>query len=208
MSTTTIHEIVCDNTNGVLPDLPVDKYGSCIVDKALIEHHFDVNKINKQIIRDINLSKCAEDTKNVKAHQTDFLFYKKSAGIDWVRRAAFKIIESYISLNHWQLLPVDGWGIRYNKGDHTQLHSHWPHTWAFVYFPDGCANCSPLDIYEQPDPVAQFECQYQRASIIPQPGKMVIFPGWVLHGVKRHQCDHPRYTVAGNVAQVRINSIY
>ncbi len=209
MVTTTVHEIVCDNSKGAVPDLPVEKYGTCIVDKALIEHHFDADKINNRIIRDINLSECAEDTKNVKAHQTDFLFYKKSAAIDWVRRNAFKMIEFHISLNHWKLLPVDGWGIKYNKGDYTQLHSHWPHTWAFVYFANGCPDCSPLEIYEQPDPTAPTDiCKYHRATIIPQPGKMVIFPGWVQHSVNKHTCDHPRYTVAGNVAQVRINSIY
>ena len=134
-------EFIVDNKAGVMPDIPQDDYGSCICNFPLIQHQLietdqdkaQIEMINQAIIADIDAAKTTPDTKNVKAHQTDFLFYKDSPGVDWVRRTAFSFVERMIDLRRWTLLPVDGWGIRYNRGDSAQRHAHWPHSWAYVY---------------------------------------------------------------------------
>ena len=222
-------EFIVDNNAGILPDIPQANYGSCMMNMPLIEHHLMANdedkkqitKINERIKNDIDMARATADSKNVYAHQTDFLFYKQSQGVNWVREIAFRFIEPVIDLNRWTLAPVDGWGIKYNKGDRARRHSHWPYTWAFVYFVDSCPKCSYLEIYDTPDPAIdnllerarEFDqsgqaipknMMYKRHSVKPDPGKMVIFPGWVPHEVFEHECDHPRYVVAGNVAMLAV----
>ena len=142
--------------------------------------------------------------------------------MNWVREVAFKFVERFIDLNRWKLYPVDGWGIRYQKGDRTKKHAHWPHSWAYVYFVDCGDDCSPLEIYSEPDPAIQRTLDlarehdksgqaipesiaYQRHSIKPEPGKLCIFPGWVPHEVKEQQSERARYVVAGNIAQIAVH---
>ena len=223
-------EFIVDNKAGVMPDIPQDDYGSCICNFPLIQHQLietdqdkaQIEMINQAIIADIDAAKTTPDTKNVKAHQTDFLFYKDSPGVDWVRRTAFSFVERMIDLRRWTLLPVDGWGIRYDRGDSAQRHAHWPHSWAYVYTVSAGPDAAPLEIYDEPDPAIQktldlareydksgqaipASISFQRHSVIPEAGKLCIFPGWVQHEVPKHESDQPRYIVAGNIAQVRID---
>ena len=83
-------------------------------------------------------------------------------------------------------------------------------------------DAAPLEIYDEPDPAIQktldlareydksgqaipASISFQRHSILPEAGKLCIFPGWVQHEVPKHESDQPRYIVAGNIAQVRID---
>ena len=230
MSEGVILEFVVDNKQGVMPDIPQSDYGSCIMNMPLIQHQLieteedraQIEQINQRIKNDIDMARRTDDAKNVSAHQTDFLFYKQSQGVNWVREVAFKFVERFIDLNRWKLYPVDGWGIRYQKGDRTKKHAHWPHSWAYVYFVDCGDDCSPLEIYSEPDPAIQRTLDlarehdksgqaipesiaYQRHSVKPEPGKLCIFPGWVPHEVKEQQSERARYVVAGNIAQIAVH---
>jgi len=224
-------EFIVDNKAGVMPDIPQERYGSCIMTMPLVQHQCitteedkeAIGQINAAIIADIDAAEKTPDSKNVYAHQTDFLMYKQSPAIDWVRKIAFNFVERLIATDHWTLFPVDGWGIRYEKGDRSQKHAHWPHSWAFVYYPDAPEGSAPLEIYDKPDPAIDKtlnlarehdtsgqaipdKLEYERHTIIPETGKLVIFPGWVQHEVKPHPIDEPRYTVAGNIAMIRHSS--
>ena len=36
-------------------------------------------------------------------------------------------------------------------------------------------------------------------AVVPKKNTMVMFPGWVKHSVPKHQCDHERIIIAGNL---------
>ena len=85
------------------------------------------------------------------------------------------------------LMPYDCWGAVYHKNDFSKSHDHWPSIWSWVYNVECCDDCAPL----------QFDDA--NISVRPKNGNMVMFPGWVKHSVPKHQCDHERIIVAGNL---------
>ena len=36
-------------------------------------------------------------------------------------------------------------------------------------------------------------------SYVPEEGKLIIFPGWLLHGVKQNLSDEDRIVISGNI---------
>jgi hypothetical protein len=221
-------QFIVDNNEGIMPDVPQMDYGSAVMNMPLIQHQLmeteqdkqAIGMINNIMIDDIQGAERAAESKNVHAFQTDWLFYKQCESITWAKNMAIKFIERLVDLNIWTLLPVDGWGLKYSKGEYTKEHAHWPHSWAWVYYASACPDCSPLEVYDQPDPAVNKtlklaremdesgqaipeSIEYTRHTVIPEAGKLVIMPGWVQHEVKPHQCDHARYGAAGNIAMVR-----
>jgi hypothetical protein len=85
------------------------------------------------------------------------------------------------------LMPYDCWTASYTKGDWTKPHDHWPSIWSWVYNVDCCDSCAPLVF---PD---------AKQEVIPEKNTMIMFPGWVKHSVPKHQCDHERIVIAGNL---------
>jgi hypothetical protein len=85
------------------------------------------------------------------------------------------------------LMPYDCWTASYTKSDWTKPHDHWPSIWSWVYNVDCCDSCAPLVF---PD---------AKQSVIPKKNTMIMFPGWVKHSVPKHQCDHKRIIIAGNL---------
>ena len=155
-----------------------------------------------RITNDIDNSSELPNSKNVKAHCSDWDFWKRSPSIQRIAENALKQVEDLESSAKWQCEIADCWGIRYQKGDSTVKHSHFPHSFSFVHHVSGCDQCSPLMLYSQPDVSISklMDFEFEKKEIPFSPGTLVIFPGWVVHEVTEHQCDHPRYAVAGNIS--------
>ena len=83
----------------------------------------------------------------------------------------------------------ESWGLIYEKGNFTEIHSHWPSTWGYVYTVCSCPDCSPL-IFDQMDKQVQF---------VPKDGQLLLFPAWLNHHVPEQKCEHPRIKIAGNL---------
>tara|TARA_B100000902_G_scaffold362698_1_gene381185 strand:+ start:218 stop:715 length:498 start_codon:yes stop_codon:yes gene_type:complete len=77
------------------------------------------------------------------------------------------------------------WIAKYNKGDFTLSHSHYPCLHSFVYFVNSPKGSSPL----------VFTSSGQ--SVEAKKGRIVIFPGILEHHVPENQCDN-RVIIAGN----------
>ena len=88
------------------------------------------------------------------------------------------------------------WGLIYEKGQHTNSHTHWPDTWSWTYCVKACEDCSPL-IFTH----AKNENHISKASlaVAPKENQMIIFPGWVHHEVPEQPCEHERIMIAGNL---------
>ncbi len=192
-----------------------EDYGTIVQDGFLITKRkpefamiaWDALVIDEHICRDIDKTADLLDSKNVRAHHSQFDFYQSSESVKLVCDEACNTVEEYVSVwnsGKWDIKLVEGWGIRYSTGDSTRKHSHFPHTWSFVYMVEGCRKCSPLELYSQPDESLKKIIDYKaaRRTIQFEPGKLLVFPGWITHEGKEHQCKHPRYAVAGNISQI------
>ena len=84
---------------------------------------------------------------------------------------------------------TESWGLIYEKGNFTSVHSHWPSTWGYVYTVEACEECSPL-IFDQMGHQHQF---------FPKNGQMILFPAWLNHHVPEQKCEHSRIKIAGNL---------
>ena len=78
------------------------------------------------------------------------------------------------------------WIAKYNRGDFTLSHSHYPCLYSFVYFVNSPKGSSPL----------VFTTSGQ--SIEAKRGRIVIFPGILEHHVPKNECDD-RVIISGNV---------
>ena len=81
------------------------------------------------------------------------------------------------------------WGLVYFKGDVADIHNHWPSLWSYTYCVRAEKCCSPL----------VFPTATKKLEIVPETGQMVLFPAWLMHEVPKHQCEHERVMVSGNL---------
>lgn len=156
----------------------------------------DWQNINPPLEQGIRLSGDKQNhSTNVKADMTDFQMWEQ----DKPAYQQFQILCQYAvdlafanapeqSKPHFKPVITEIWGAVYKKGEHTNLHDHWPATWSFTYYVNVSDNCSPIVF---PD---------ARISLKPKNGMMCMFPGWVGHRVPKQSCDHERVMVAGNIS--------
>jgi hypothetical protein len=79
------------------------------------------------------------------------------------------------------------WGIKYESGDSTGKHDHWPSIWTACYYlnpPNDCAGLYFTDLKEE---------------LKVENGMLVLFPGWVSHEVRSHKFVGNRYVIAANL---------
>ena len=89
--------------------------------------------------------------------------------------------------SHHLLFKVDHfWVSNYEKGDFTIPHHHYPSVYSFVYFLNSPKGSSPSVLTTSGK-------RFKAES-----GKVVLFPGHVVHHVPRNNCDN-RIVLAGNL---------
>ena len=86
----------------------------------------------------------------------------------------------------WDFKVYNSWVAHYSKGQYAQSHYHIPASFSFVYFVSSPKGSSPLIFTES------------GRRIKPEEGKVVIFPGDMLHQVPKNKCDG-RMILAGNI---------
>ena len=139
-------------------------------------------------VKDIIMKRGDEQLRktNVKAHMTQWFMHKKDPTFAKIADQAVALaIEN--SPHKVSLEPFDCWGNIYRKGDYTKSHDHWPHPWSWVYYANVSDSCSGL----------RFDDDGFR--FIPDPGDLILFPGWLYHSVEPQTTDYERVVVAGNI---------
>tara|TARA_R100000008_G_scaffold85757_1_gene76550 strand:- start:117 stop:644 length:528 start_codon:yes stop_codon:yes gene_type:complete len=164
--------------------------------EIIIDHHPFSDILNKQILEDINQFKyhSYEETSyytNIHANQVTIPPEKRTESLNNV----LKWVDQVLQCNEWYIktyehdgeISISLWAARYNKGEYTVSHHHFPYSiFAFVYFVKSPPGSSPL----------VFSRSGKR--IKPEEGKLVIFPGNVMHHVPKNNSDD-RVTLAGNI---------
>lgn len=80
------------------------------------------------------------------------------------------------------------WGNVYRRGDYTIEHDHLFNVFSIVYFLKSKITDSPLIFLPS------------STSILPEEGKLVIFPSHIKHKVPEHKSNDTRITLSGNIA--------
>ena len=147
----------------------------------------ELQKKLAQTCRDIG--DVQKSSTNVQASMTGWYMHETNSDFMEVCRMAIELAYDNSPRQGVPLMPYDCWGAIYSKGNYTKRHEHWPQIWSWVYNVECCEDCSPL----------VFADAYNRKSIHPKSGNMILFPGWIRHSVPEHQCDHDRIILAGNL---------
>ena len=79
------------------------------------------------------------------------------------------------------------WGAIYHSGDYANPHNHFASAFSFCYY---------LKMNDPPTPL-QFKSIDH--SITPTEGMLIIFPGWIDHGVPEITTTGERIVLAGNI---------
>jgi len=150
----------------------------------------DEPEMNKQIVEQIDLSTDLQGRKsNVKAKMTDWCMHDKP-GFDKLHNILKTLFTSVFLYNHKVDKPyiVDElWGIKYESGDETVAHNHYPSTYSVSYYPKIDGYVPPLLFPEG------------KYKLEPKEGMLVIFPAWLNHRVPPTKFDGVRYTCSANI---------
>ena len=145
-------------------------------------HSFLNPKILKEM-EDISFSMSYKT--NVKAQMSEW--HTTTPSIEVIKKLVCDILLRYdSSLSNYHLSIHECWISSYNKGESAQFHDHALSPYSFVYYVKCPKGSSPLLVGDR------------KIRIKAEEGKIVIFPGSLVHGVPKNKCDG-RIVVAGNV---------
>jgi uncharacterized protein (TIGR02466 family) len=112
-------------------------------------------------------------------------------------------------------MGLEMWANVSPPGASNQMHAHPGCVWSGVYYVDdgGGADSGKLVLHDPrfpmnrmaaPDLVfaADGEMEDMRVEIAPEPGKLVVFPSWLMHSVKPHAGPRERISIALNVMAI------
>lgn len=136
---------------------------------------------------------------------------------DLMRRVVSRVQTTFFELARGQdeavglryRLGVQAWAMVMRQGDHTLVHDHVESHFSVAYYPDP----GDAELATHPDSgkltfvdprrggtvipgVELFPSQF---TIAPQPGLLVVFPGWLQHYVQPYRGSRPRVSISCNV---------
>ena len=126
---------------------------------------------------------------NVKADMTSWFMHETDKDFEIIANKAIEIAHDN-SPSAVALATYDCWGAV------SKNHDHWPQIWSWVYNVECCDDCAPLVFHDSRDDVHSDHAY----SLKPKSGRFTMFPGWIKHSVPKHDCDHDRIIVAGNIS--------
>jgi uncharacterized protein (TIGR02466 family) len=104
---------------------------------------------------------------------------------------------------------VQAWAMVMRHGNYALVHDHAEAHFSVAYYPD--AGDADLDLYPDSgklsfvDPrrggtvIPGIELFPSQFAIQPQPGRLVVFPGWLQHFVQPYRGGRPRVSISCNV---------
>lgn len=151
--------------------------------------------INSKIIDTINVHRSANpsgltDNINVNVWQSNWNMESEKGFKEIVESAQLltkEIAENILNFKNFNSHVVDCWANVYPKGGYCNIHSHFPATFAVVYYVKVPDNSGDI-IFPDAD-----------LKITPHNGLMLCFEGNVWHGVEPNNTDQDRIIIGINV---------
>jgi uncharacterized protein (TIGR02466 family) len=108
--------------------------------------------------------------------------------------------------NKLPLYKMECWMTFMRKGSYAHIHSHGRADIAGVYYylaDETDANIFFVNPVKQMGQAACFEHLDKRLSVSPKIGKILLFPGWLEHGVETSTSDKERASISFNIRFVK-----
>jgi len=140
--------------------------------------------INDLIMNDLDSVDWVNTRKtNVMAEMSAWLTQSKPIQIitDWI----LSELVAYQPVGGLNVQLIECWLARYSVDDFSNQHSHIPYPFSFVYY------------VHAPEGSAPFYFTSSNQKVIPETGKLILFPGDLVHHVPKNNC-HNRVVLAGN----------
>ena len=102
---------------------------------------------------------------------------------------------------------MDSWFINYKKGGHVLPHAHGNCSWCCVYYVQlgkDANSTNGATYFQRPTPIrtqSDFGSLYNKSliqSAIPQEGKLVVWPNYLMHGSYPYEGEKNRIIVSAN----------
>jgi len=121
------------------------------------------------------------------------------------RTAIHAALTDYMNQTGFAMRPyqLHGWFTRNSPGDYLQLHHHNDIDVAGTVYIQTAPDCGDF-YFESPVTVAPhsmvFAHLHNRIYITPEEGQIVLFPGWIQHGVLRNNSTVTRLGLSFNIS--------
>jgi uncharacterized protein (TIGR02466 family) len=97
----------------------------------------------------------------------------------------------------------NSWINFYNKGDFQYPHHHAGSTVSGIYYYQTNGEDGRV-IFENPNPYLDLHLfpgshGFTKLGIDPKPGRLILFPSWLRHGVEINKTDHERISISFNI---------
>ena len=97
---------------------------------------------------------------------------------------------------------IDSWLSKFGKGNYAHIHHHGITDISGVYYYKTNGNDGKI-FFETPNPFLDTQLCYLRYGETwehkPQEGKILLFPGWLRHGVRTNETDNTRISLSFNI---------
>ena len=125
-------------------------------------------------------------------------------GLESIRKEIDNHVREYCAELEWEFREywMESWFTRYKKGDYSDVHRHGDSDISGVYFYKTNGQDGDLFFLSPTAPLSIAKCYHQNGLKIshqPQEGKMILFPGWLQHGVNVNNTDNIRMSLAFNI---------
>lgn len=136
---------------------------------------------------------------------------------DLMRRVVARVQATFFELARGQAeavdlryrLAVQAWAMVMRHGHHTLVHDHTEAHFSVAYYPDAgdadpamypdSGNLTFVDPRRGGTVIPGVELFPSQFAIVPRPGLLVVFPGWLQHHVQPYRGVRPRVCISCNV---------
>ena len=93
---------------------------------------------------------------------------------------------------------IESWFSKFKKGNYAHIHHHGHADISGVYYYKTNSEDGTF-FFESPNPYSNMCYSNSRWNLKPSPGQMVMFPGWMSHGVTTNTTDNTRISLSFNI---------
>ena len=128
----------------------------------------------------------------------------KKHRFDLLSKVIDKHLENYCSELNFKKIKYNrtSWISKFSPGDHAHVHSHSSVDIAGVYYYKTNKEDGYL-YFQTPNPNLESSLCYadqgQRWRHFPEEGKLLLFPGWLKHGVTTNETEDARMSISFNI---------
>lgn len=164
------------------------------VDKRVLSYKWNDHIITKDKHQ---LGYTSFNSNNI-AYESNFKFF-----FDYISELITDYFSQLRFFDEWHY--VNSWISVYPKGAYVPLHDHKPMQWSAVYYVKAHTNCGdilftdPKEYALQNEPLGTMHRGNHRHRVSPQPGMLLLFPGYLKHETFPNETDEDRIIISFNI---------